>query len=85
MIFSKGAISLICVLIVLSMFMANLLNIIAIDHSFDAANKIEGENFTDYLGLKYGQIGDSPHNLIWFLQVRRNTKNLLGCINTIKY
>lgn len=69
MIFSKGAISFICVLIVLSMFMANLLNIIAIDHTFDNENKIEGENFTDYLGQKYGQITDSSHNLVWFLQV----------------
>lgn len=53
------------------MFMANLLNIIAIDHSFDSANKIEGENLTDYLGQKYAHIGDSPQNLLWFLQVRR--------------
>ncbi|CAH0714521.1 unnamed protein product, partial [Brenthis ino] len=51
------------------MFMANLLNIIAIDHTFDNANKIEGENFTDYLGQKYGQITDSSHNLVWFLQI----------------
>ncbi|CAH2230975.1 jg3446 [Pararge aegeria aegeria] len=69
MIFSKTAISLVCVLLLLSVFMANLLKIIATDHNFYAENQSEGANFTSYLGEKYGKINDSPHNLIWFLQI----------------
>ncbi|XP_038214829.1 transmembrane protein 62-like [Zerene cesonia] len=69
MIFSKAAISLVCVLLLLSIFMANLLNSIATDHNFYNENKYEGENFTNYLGKKYGHITDSPNNLVWFLQI----------------
>lgn len=68
MIFSKAAISLLCILL-LSIFMANLMNIIATDHNFYIENKNEGVNFTKYLSKKYGQIADSPKNLIWFVQV----------------
>lgn len=49
--------------------MANFLNIIATDHNFYADINSEGYNFSKYIGSKYGELGDSPKNLIWFLQV----------------
>lgn len=49
--------------------MASLLNIIATDHNFYNEDKNERENFTKYLGDKYGPITDSTKNLMWFLQV----------------
>lgn len=69
MILSKATISLLCLLLLLSIFMANLLNMIATDHNFYIENKKEGINHTKKLCDKYGQIGDSTHNIIWFLQV----------------
>lgn len=78
MIFSKAAISLLCVLLLLSVFVANLLNIIATDHNFYAENRSEGENFTKYLAEKYGKITDTTENLIWFLQVSSNIASLYG-------
>ncbi|XP_023936290.1 transmembrane protein 62 [Bicyclus anynana] len=69
MIFSKAAISLVCVLLLLSVFMANLLNIIATDHNFYVENLSQSENFTRYLGEKYGKITDTSDHLIWFLQI----------------
>ncbi|XP_047530793.1 transmembrane protein 62-like [Vanessa atalanta] len=68
MYFSKAAISLVCVLLILSVFMANLLNIIAIDNFYAEGSNI-GENYTKYLGKKYGQMTDSTKNLLWFLQI----------------
>lgn len=69
MILSKATISLLCLLLLLSIFMANLLNIIATDHNFYIENKNAGMNHTKRLNDKYGQIGDSTKNIIWFLQV----------------
>ncbi|XP_014363617.2 transmembrane protein 62 isoform X1 [Papilio machaon] len=69
MIFSKAAISLLCVLLIISIFMASLLNIIATDHNFYIENKDEGLNYTKYLSEKYMKITDSSKNLIWFLQI----------------
>lgn len=69
MILSKAAIFSLCVLLLASIFMANLLNIIATDHNFYTENKDEGLNYTNYLGKKYGQITDTTKNIMWFLQV----------------
>ncbi|CAH4029319.1 unnamed protein product [Pieris brassicae] len=69
MIFSKAVFSVVCILLLLSMFVASILNTIATDHNFTNENKDEGENFTKYLAKKYGPISDSPNNLIWFLQI----------------
>lgn len=69
MILSKAAISLLCVLLIISIFMASLLNIIATDHNFYTEYKDEGLNYTKYLSQKYKKITDSNKNLIWFLQV----------------
>lgn len=69
MILSKVAISLLCMLLLLSIFVAQLLNIIATDHNFYSKNKSLGENRTKYLGEKYGRITDTPQNLMWFVQV----------------
>jgi hypothetical protein len=68
MIFSKTALSLLCALLLFAIFVANFLNIIAINHSF-SENQRKGENFTKYLAGKYGRITESKENLIWFLQV----------------
>ncbi|CAH0750252.1 unnamed protein product [Diatraea saccharalis] len=69
MILSKATISFVCVLLLVSIFMANLLNIIATDHNFYLENKNEGMNHTRYLSKKYGQITDTTKNIIWFLQI----------------
>lgn len=69
MIFSKAAIGLVCFLLLISIFMANLLNILATDHNYYSEHLKEGINYTKYLGNKYGQITDSPKNIIWFLQI----------------
>lgn len=69
MIFSKIAISLIVALLLLSIFMSNLLNLIATDHNFYIEDRDGGINFTKYIGNKYNSVGSSPKNLIWFLQV----------------
>ncbi|XP_032515183.2 transmembrane protein 62-like [Danaus plexippus] len=69
MIFSKIALSIVFFLLLLSIFMASLLNIIATDHNFYNEDKNERENFTKYLGDKYGPITDSTKNLMWFLQI----------------
>ncbi|KAM3963689.1 LOW QUALITY PROTEIN: transmembrane protein 62 [Aphomia sociella] len=69
MILSKTAISLLCVLLLLSILMANFLNSIATDHNFYTESKKEGLNHTNYLGKKYGPITDSTKNIIWFLQI----------------
>ncbi|XP_063619331.1 transmembrane protein 62-like [Cydia splendana] len=66
--FSKTAIYLLCVLLLLSIFVTNLLNSIATDHSY-SENQREGENFTKYLADKYGRITDAKENLIWFMQI----------------
>lgn len=79
MIFSKTAISVVCVLLLLSIFMANLLNIIATDHKFYSENEREGENFTKHIGEKYGRITDSTKHLIWFLQVSK-----IKCLSKVK-
>ncbi|XP_050347004.1 transmembrane protein 62-like [Nymphalis io] len=68
MYFSKAAISLVCVLLIVSVFMANLLNIIAIDNFYTDNNNV-GENYTKYLGKRYGQMTDSTKNILWFLQI----------------
>lgn len=75
MILSKAAISFLCVLLLLSIFVANLLNIIATDHNFHIENENAGENFTKYLGEKYGMITDSSANIMWFLQVNNLISN----------
>lgn len=69
MIFSKSAIWLLCALLLLSVFMANLLNIIATDQNFYSDNKNLSVNYTKHLERKIGQITDTSENLIWFLQV----------------
>lgn len=69
MILSKSTIWLLCVLLLVSIFMANLLNSIATDHNFYMENKNEGVNYTKYLGEKYGKITDTTGNIMWFLQV----------------
>ncbi|KAG7305922.1 hypothetical protein JYU34_008475 [Plutella xylostella] len=69
MIFSKIAISLIVALLLLSIFMSNLLNLIATDHNFYIEDRDGGINFTKYIGNKYNSVGSSPKNLIWFLQI----------------
>ncbi|XP_034827152.1 transmembrane protein 62-like [Maniola hyperantus] len=70
MIFSKSALTLVCVLLLLlSIFMANLLNIIAINNNFYVENKSQGENFTKYLEEKYGKMTETADKLIWFLQI----------------
>lgn len=72
MILSKSTIWVLCVLLLVSIFMANLLNIIATDHNFYIENENEGINFTKYLGEKYVKITDTTKNVIWFLQVSTN-------------
>ncbi|XP_026752067.1 transmembrane protein 62-like [Galleria mellonella] len=69
MIISKTTVSLLCVLLLLSIMMANFLNSIATDHNFYTESNNEGLNYTNYLGKKYGPIGDGTKNLIWFLQI----------------
>lgn len=69
MIFSKSVVWFLCVLLLASIFMANLLNSIATDHNFYMENKKEGINHTNYLGEKYVKITDSSANIVWFLQV----------------
>lgn len=69
MIFSKTAISLLCLLLLLSIFVAHILNIIATDHTFYEENENDRDNFTKYLSKKYGRITDTHQNIIWFLQV----------------
>ncbi|XP_049868323.1 transmembrane protein 62-like [Pectinophora gossypiella] len=69
MILSKATVSLLCILLLLSIFMANLMNIIATDHNFYVENRNEGENYTKYLTKKYEKITDTTQNLIWFLQI----------------
>ncbi|XP_021182226.3 transmembrane protein 62 [Helicoverpa armigera] len=69
MVLSKSTVWILCVILLVSIFMANLLNIIATDHNFYIENENEGINFTKYLGEKYGKITDTTEKLIWFLQI----------------
>ncbi|XP_030036329.2 transmembrane protein 62-like [Manduca sexta] len=69
MILSKTAIGLLCVLLLFSIFMANLLNLIATDHNFYTEANNEGINYTKSLANKYGAITDSTENIVWFLQI----------------
>ncbi|KAL4716335.1 hypothetical protein ACJJTC_006697 [Scirpophaga incertulas] len=69
MILSKSTISLLCVLLVVSIIMSNLMNIIATDHNFFKESNNDEMNYSMYLSHKYGRITDSPKNIIWFLQI----------------
>ncbi|KAJ0175725.1 hypothetical protein K1T71_008884 [Dendrolimus kikuchii] len=69
MILSKATLWFLCILLLLSIFIANLLNLIATDHNYYTEHKKEGINYTRYLGNKYGKITDSPKNIMWFLQI----------------
>ncbi|KAJ8721394.1 hypothetical protein PYW07_002169 [Mythimna separata] len=69
MIPSKGTVWCLCVLLLVSIFMANFLNSIATDHNFYIENENEGINYTKYLREKYGAITDTTEKLIWFLQI----------------
>lgn len=69
MIPSKSTVWCLCVLLLVSILMANFLNSIATDHNFYIENENEGINFTKYLRKKYGVITDTPEKIIWFLQV----------------
>lgn len=69
MILSKSTVWFLGVLLLISIFMANLLNMIATDHNFYIENENEGKNYTKYLADKYGKITDTTEKIIWFLQV----------------
>ncbi|KAJ2950121.1 hypothetical protein O0L34_g11468 [Tuta absoluta] len=69
MIFSKVAISLILVLLLIAIFSANFFRIIATDQDFYTEDSDEGANHTRYLEEKYGDITDTTNNLVWFLQI----------------
>lgn len=69
MILSKTAISFLCVLLLLSIFVANILKIIATDHNFYTENEDETVNMSMYLGRKYRKMTDTSENIVWFLQI----------------
>ncbi|XP_075974163.1 transmembrane protein 62-like [Anticarsia gemmatalis] len=69
MILSKRTLWVLCVLLLVSIFMANLLNSIATDHNFYFDDKNAGVNHSQFLGEKYGKITDTSDNVIWFLQI----------------
>ncbi|CAH0702326.1 unnamed protein product [Spodoptera exigua] len=69
MILSKSTVWFLGFLLLISIFMANLLNMIATDHNFYIENENEGKNYTKYLAEKYGKITDTTEKIIWFLQI----------------
>ena len=69
MIPSKSTVWCLCVLLLISIFMANFLKSIATDHNFYLEDENEGINYTKYLSEKYGKITGTTENIIWFLQV----------------
>lgn len=69
MITSKSAVWFLCILLLVSIYMAYLLKAIAMDHNFYMEHEKEGANHTVYLGEKYGKITDTSDNFIWFLQI----------------
>lgn len=69
MILSKATVWLLCLLLLLSVFMANLLSMIATDHNFFTENDTSGINYAKKLENKYVKITDTTENIIWFLQV----------------
>lgn len=82
MILSKTAIWLLCVLLLLSVFLANLINLLATDHKYFTQNKNVSLNYTEKLGQKYGKITDTTENIMWFLQVSFNlVSNVINLSN----
>ncbi|XP_041986465.1 transmembrane protein 62-like [Aricia agestis] len=61
-------IAILCFCLLLSIFMASLIDIITVNHN-NAENINIGRNFTHHLEEKYGTISDNTNNLIWFLQI----------------
>lgn len=69
MIPSKSTLWCLCVLLLISIFMANFFKSISTDHNFYLEDENDGINYTKYLSKKYGKITGTTENIIWFLQV----------------
>lgn len=69
MLVTKFTLAVLCFVLLFAIYVANMMNLMAIDHNFYTKNEYRGYNFTQHLLTKYNTTSNSDENILWFLQI----------------